>query len=648
VDSAASAPERGVFAGGAPADSASAATAGGAPLLLATTPSAADAVASWGAASASGTGFTVRRVVNPRYRPPLTASGLAGPATTGALSALDHAHAQVVNRGAGPTLTREWEFAAGRAYRGERAFELSAAGATRDQASGLRQMRLDARDTGWQGSVGDVPPLSLGGVASLQRLRGALLHVDLPGGGVAHALGGGETPLPGITPRKLRLGGAALEERPFDEATVSASFLGFARGVAPHGAGVPADPDSMGGAGGVATFGIRAPLAASHVAFAVSGGYHNLDGERGLTARQALDWNLATPLVALALHDERASRRARIVGTETFLAAPRAEDRWNAQLRGGQGRLESHFTGVLRDGGDSSLAAHTVQLGGSGNLGASAWYAGIDHTWDRRGAPGIGERRLSVSLGNMGAGGVSTLLRADRTGDDAGRTSLALADETSLPLPRGGRVDVEPRGLWTERRFGDALVTTRLSWPMRPLSGRLTGALAVGASRDEGFRGRVREAELGFAFVPRPRDLGNVDVRRVSENGTTQYEYTAAYDVQAARYESAGGGFLARRDSNRVVVHVLRAGNRSGVGDALVSLDGKELRFTDADGLATFDRVAPGVHVVAIEERSLPVPYRVSSSTRVFVTVERGRLPDPVEFEIARPAKRQVFGSDGQ
>jgi hypothetical protein len=75
----------------------------------------------------------------------------------------------------------------------------------------------------------------------------------------------------------------------------------------------------------------------------------------------------------------------------------------------------------------------------------------------------------------------------------------------------------------------------------------------------------------------------------------------------------------------------------------LVLLDGRESRFTDASGIARFERVTPGVHLVSVEERSLPSLHQVVGAARAFVTVERGRETDPVTFEIARPAKRTRF-----
>ena len=116
-----------------------------------------------------------------------------------------------------------------------------------------------------------------------------------------------------------------------------------------------------------------------------------------------------------------------------------------------------------------------------------------------------------------------------------------------------------------------------------------------------------------------------------------------AYETEMERYDTPGNGWLANRDTGRVTVRVTRSGNGAGASDVLISLDGKELRFTDADGVARFDGVTPGVHVMAIEERSLPANYEVVYASRVFVTVEPGRVPEMVRFAIARSERRSEF-----
>jgi hypothetical protein len=152
----------------------------------------------------------------------------------------------------------------------------------------------------------------------------------------------------------------------------------------------------------------------------------------------------------------------------------------------------------------------------------------------------------------------------------------------------------------------------------------------------------MREAALAVTLAPRPRDRADFEVRRRDEGGGQSYETTASYDLSAQRYESMRGA-RSNRDEGLITVRVVRSGDRNGVSDVLVLLDGKESRFTDAAGVAHFERVNPGVHLVSVEERSLPALHQVTSSSRVFVTVERNRDTDPVIFEIARPVRRTKF-----
>lgn len=69
-------------------------------------------------------------------------------------------------------------------------------------------------------------------------------------------------------------------------------------------------------------------------------------------------------------------------------------------------------------------------------------------------------------------------------------------------------------------------------------------------------------------------------------------------------------GWLATRDSGRVIVRVVRSGNGAGVRDVLVALDGKQLRFTDEESVARFEGVAPGVYVVASRSARSPPSTR--------------------------------------
>lgn len=591
---------------------------------------------------APGTGFSLRRISNPRYRPPTNGLPGFGPGATGTLRSIDRAHVQLTHRGSGASQTREWDVTLGQQFRQGNSVQLSTSGSQTLQRSDLRSLRLDAKHDRWTGGIGDLPATAIARVASLQRLRGGALRFDLPEGAGARLLAGVPTPNPGQPTRRISVAGASLDELHFDEGTLSVGVVAFRRGVTRARSAGPTDADTLPGGGATGSFGIHAPLPLGVLGMTVAGGWHDLDGQRGLAAQQAVEWNWVTPRAVLGFHDERATSRARVIGTETLALAPREEDRWNAQLRGAGGRLEAHFTGAVRAGGDSSLAARTLQVGASGSVPGSPWYSGVEFSNDRRAASGLTERRLSFHAGEISSNGRALLFRLERSTNDAGRDAVLLANETSLALRRGLRLSFEPRAAWSDRRFDQGAMAARVLCPLGWLSSRLSGGVTVGAARDGGFRPGLREAEISIAFAPRPRDLGESLVRRIHEGGTTVWEYGASYDLQASRYEN-GGGWLSRRDSSRVTVHVVRSGNHSGVEEVLVSLDGKDLRFTDADGVARFDHVTPGIHVVAVEERSLPANHQVVSLSRVFVTLERGRIPDEVTFEIARPTRKTVF-----
>jgi hypothetical protein len=289
------------------------------------------------------------------------------------------------------------------------------------------------------------------------------------------------------------------------------------------------------------------------------------------------------------------------------------------------------------------LASRTVQLGASGNFPHSAWYGGAEAVWDWRALTGVEERRVSIHGGGLLARCDAVLARVEETARDGDHASLTAMGEASLALPHGARLGLEPRLGWDADHFRQGDMTTRLTWPFGWLSTRISGSLTVGALREDGFRGGVREAAIAVSVVPRLRDRSDLEVRRVDQDGRPLMEYSLAYDAMMERYDTPGQGWFAGRDTGRVTVRVVRSGNGSGVGDILISLDGKELRFTDPDGVARFDRVPPGIHVVAIEERSLPANHEVVYASRVFVTVEPGRAPEPVSFAIARSERRSKF-----
>ena len=611
------------------------------------TPAPDASVLAGAAATAQGTpGLSVRRVPNPRYRPPLAHATPTGLPAVGRIRALDHLRVAVTGREAGPaTRFTEWALATGEELRGGRAVELTLTGATDPAGGRLRTARLEGRAEALAGIVGDAPPIVIPSLAALHNLRGAT--VGSADGGPAteprwRAFGGVPTPVPGRATPRLAVGGVAASELSFDVARFSFAAIGFGRG-ATFTRGPVSDPDSLPGHGGAGSFGWRVPLGSGWLVGDVIAQLHDLDGPRVMAAAHVHELRLATRTVALMLHDERASARTRRIGTDRFSLAPSREDRWNLQTRLFRGRAEAHIAGALRAGGDLLLASRTIQLGGSGNLGASPWYGGLEATWDHRDATGLRELRLVMHAGMVSDRGRAFLGRIERASQGTGSDAVAVAAETAWPLRGGAQLALLPRLGWADARLEHASAGARLTCPLVWAGTRLTASLSLGAVRDEGFRGRMREASLAMSWSPRLRDRGEIEVRRLSEGTGTSYEYSAAYDASFQRYESPAAGWLGARDSNSLEVRVVRAGDRTPVADALVSLDGRDLRFTDADGRARFTGVTPGVHVVSLEERSLPEHARALHETRVFVTVERGVSTPPVLFEVARPERRTRF-----
>jgi hypothetical protein len=303
--------------------------------------------------------------------------------------------------------------------------------------------------------------------------------------------------------------------------------------------------------------------------------------------------------------------------------------------------MESHFAGTLRDDADPTLATRTLIVGASGNLGASPWYGGLEATWDRRPVSGD-ERRQWLHAGFASAGGHALTARIERNDGDGRAALTTLAADGSFSLGHGRRIDVEPRVAWDAGQLRDAEGTLRWSLPLKWASARFGGAAAVGGTRDARFRGVLHEASLSFTWQPGSRDLGELEVRRLDSGGGPSFETTAGYETSFQRREG-GTTLLAARDSGRVMVQVIRSGDRAGITNALVSLDGRELRFTDEDGFARFDHVAVGVHVVSIEERSLPPANRVVDGSRVFIAVQRGVVTPTVLFRVERPERTTHF-----
>ena len=445
-----------------------------------------------------GGDFVLKRVPNPRYRPPSSIAPVLAAGAVSRLRALDYLRAQYSHHGLGAGIQYSyWELSAGEQYRDADAVGFTVSGEDRLTGPELRAFRIDGRRREVAASLGDVPAIAVDRLVALHRLRGATVRLSDARGPQWLALGGVPTPLPGGATPRLGIGGVAVSELEFDDATLSVALMGFGRGrLFPSASGI-GDVDSLAGRGGDALFAWRVPTSLGRLGGTLGAQLHDLDGHSGMAAHEAFEWSLATPGLVASLRDERNSHRARVLGTQRFVVAPQREDRWNVQTRWLRGRVESHLTGAMREGGEADLASRTVQLGASGSPTGSAWYYGANATWDWRALTGIEDRRLAFHAGGTVAGGHALVARTEWV-SSADRDALSLEAEGSLALRRGGRLALEPRLGWDPHHLQQTSFETRLTWPFAWCSARVTGSLTMSAMRDEGFRGTVREAAIAL------------------------------------------------------------------------------------------------------------------------------------------------------
>jgi len=585
-------------------------------------------------------GLIVRHVPNPRYRASPVTDPMAGVANVGRLRALDHVRAQIRRHGVG-TRQSDWQVAGGEQYQGQNGVDATATGVTAAAATRLRTLRLDGRRLGTSVSLGDVTRVDLERGTTIQGMRGAWLRMERANGSEWRGFGGVPTPRPGTPTPSLALAGVAAEAPPFHLARLTFAAVGFERRGTPA-AWPLAQVSPSPGRGMSLRYVARVPLAGGSASTGTELQAHTLLGGRAIAGSEWVEWTRVSPSGVWSVREQRTTRQLLILDLDRLAPAARRDERWNVQQRLLGGRCEVHAVRSVRDGGDPELGTHAFQWGGSAQLGRSAFFSGFDVSSDWRGVTHARERRADANLGWTGTGGGLVSGRIERLERSDGARALAFQGETSLPLHSAVRLALEPRLAWAGR-LEQARLVSRLSWTLPHWAARVTGAVGLGAARDDATRGvAVQEASLALSIAPRSRDRGDFDVTRSDEGGAAHTDYGAAYELESQRFERFDEWY-GSHDSSRVVVRVVRAGNRSGVADVLVSLDGKELRFTDDDGSAGFDRVDPGVHVVAVEERSLSPNDQVVGASRAFVTVERGRRPSPLMFEIQRPTRRVRF-----
>ena len=589
-----------------------------------------------------GSGFTLRRVANPRYRSLGPAAAfLAHP--LGTLVGSEYARARLTRRESGKAFSSmDWEVVAGRERGARDRQELWASGFSSAGYDQLRMLRLTSLHGPLEWSLGDVATPPVGMLPWIQRLRGGQLAHALPHGSDWRVLGGFVPTFTRGATSNTALASVLLDDLPLDHARLSLGLMGFGRRAPASSLSASADPDSLPGGGVAGLYAMRAVCGYGTVGATYMVQVHNLDGTLRTAGLQALEWTLSRPTLIAAVRDQIGTRNARQPGTERLSAASSHEGRANAQLQLFKGRAELHLAALSSAANDLDLGAQTVQLGTSGTIASTGWYAGFDFSWNRRAPLLDDERRISAQTGRVSERGDVVLLRVERDSDNLGRDQIHFTGEGSTtPLP-GVRLSLEPRLDWQAGRLERELFSARLGWPLFGASARMNASLTLSSARSQGLHPELTEASVALSFAPRPRDRAAFEMRRFDESGTRSLEYTGSYDMQANLYSNPGGALTAQR-SVTLTVTVSRADSASGVADALVSLDGKEFRFTDSEGVARFTNATPGSHVISVVERSLPTAQRVVGAATAFITIERGRTPEPVRFEIARPVRRVRF-----
>lgn len=587
-------------------------------------------------------GFTVRRITNPRYRAPVAAAPGFGAPALGRLRSLAVAHLQVTSRGGGSAQgTRDWELSVGEESPAGSRIEASAAGGTGGGRTGLRSARVEARLGALELALGDAPPLRLlADRPPLHGLRGATVAFRRADGPRWSAAAGGATPVGPRPAPAIRILALAVAEVRHDIARLSAAASGFRRAAAVPGGGTfPVPGDTLAGGGGELSLGWAAPLGGGALSGGVTGQAHDLHGARAIAVQHAVAWRHVSSRLVAEVADRRGSPRLVRLSADRLLPDAGAETRWGLQSRHRGGRMEWHVGGVRWNGGGPARDATTVHLGGSSGLGRSAWQVGGDAVWERR--LGAEQRRTSLRAGHYGARRVSLAARLEhlRRAGEPGRGLLA--GDLLVPFRDGARLALQPRLAWAAGTLDRAGLAARATWPLARWSGQLTASLAADAERNGALRGRLSEAGLAFTWAPRARDRGALEVTRRAEGDRSWLDYGLVYDAQVERYGARA--HRASADSGALVVRVVRETDGTGIADVLISLDGNELRFTDADGLVRFERVAPGTHLLAVEEASLPAHHQVAGAAREFAQVEEGRATPTIVFTVSRPERRRSF-----
>ena len=571
--------------------------------------------------------LVVRRALNPNYRPPASrvpASHFVAPRQNG----FDHLYAQLSGRGLGSDVTTgDGHFVLERMFKETDRITMQIDGAMRGGRWSGRETRVEARKEAWLGAVGDLIAFAPVPELNFHAARGLFAGRDLGQGAGLSMIAG--QPSPWATGDGAQFVALAGQEIPNEKTRITAVASGF------HWASGRHDGSSA-WAGSLSQ---RSPFWRGQFATTLSLQRHDLEGPAVSAGALGVEWRTLRPTYAFTLRERRASEGIRVLTDEEADLAPREESAADLQTRFWHGRAEVHSSIARFVGGDSTRNWQSTQVGGSSQLGPSPWYAGWHASWDLPGASTQTVRQVGAYAGRSGGASAPLLLRVQQTTMAGTAAAWEVSGEASLAMRGGSRLAIEPIAEWRAHELDRAGLTLggncALPWP----GSRVTVRLRVESERSRDYRPGVSEASVAFTLRPRPRDTWQVEMRQGLD--VSGYELTSTYDLQQPRY--AGEAAMARRRGASDVVVRIEKNDGTGAEGVLVSLDNKDLRFTDANGEAVFENVAPGMHEMAVEERTLPESWHVNGPTRQLFSVERGVAPPLTRFKIARLEKRTKF-----
>jgi hypothetical protein len=230
-------------------------------------------------------------------------------------------------------------------------------------------------------------------------------------------------------------------------------------------------------------------------------------------------------------------------------------------------------------------------------VGLRVLRSGVDHTW------AVGETQT-----------LSTSLSLEQSSDQGVRTrTMQWGVLGTTPLPGGARLDLSLRGSngssgngGTASRFESA--NARLSWPLGlgwSVIAQYTAARGQ-ESQSPAVVSALTAATLQPTLVlPSSRSL-MLALRYEDRAGAASAPIGGTPGSGSGRIE--GHVFFDRDNDGR------REASEGGVGEVTLTLDGRHVARTDAQGFYSFPAVAGGSHEVALVQDNLPLPWSSAGS----------------------------------